>query len=251
MFLSRDDLLNLRDMSQFHAACEWFGPGWTDFVATCPHSAPTSLGPILMSAHAGAKKNQLPTLGHARRQEWMHQQLRRKDDLPDAPTAACRAERAGAAELGVGWTGEKLTAHQEWPSKHFPSLLHRQERVETVSVNKGPCPDASQRSASDKAPRDGDSHGGRGRLVAHESRCSPRGRGASLQDSEVAMSSGHGEVPRLLGRFAGGSGDATTPPASASLRSPPRRGFCERERGLGLPSQNREDGLQWWRDQAA
>ena len=42
--------------SQFHAACEWFGPGWTDFVATCPHSEPAGLGPILMSAHTGAKQ---------------------------------------------------------------------------------------------------------------------------------------------------------------------------------------------------
>ena len=39
----------------------------------------------------------------------------------------------------------------------------------------GPCPVASQRSASEKAPRDGGSHGGRGRFVAHEGRCSPRG----------------------------------------------------------------------------
>ena len=47
------------------------------------------------------------------------------------------------------------------------------------------------------------------------------------------MSDGHGEMPRLLGRFAGGSGDATTPPASASLRAPPRRVFCQRKRRAG------------------
>ena len=29
ILLSRDDLLNLRETWQFHAACEWFGPGWT------------------------------------------------------------------------------------------------------------------------------------------------------------------------------------------------------------------------------
>ena len=42
---------------------------------------------------------------------------------------------------------------------------------------------------------------------------SPRGRGASPPDPEVAMSNGHGEMPGLLSRFAGGGGDATAPPA--------------------------------------
>ena len=41
--LPRYDLLNLRETSQFRAACEWLGP------------APTGLGPILISAQTGAK----------------------------------------------------------------------------------------------------------------------------------------------------------------------------------------------------
>ena len=28
IFLSRDDLFCLRETSQFHAACEWYGSGW-------------------------------------------------------------------------------------------------------------------------------------------------------------------------------------------------------------------------------
>ena len=44
------------------------------------------------------------------------------------------------------------------------------------------------------------------------------------------MSNGDGEMPGLLSHFSGGGGDATTPPTSASLRSPPRRVFCDRKR---------------------
>ena len=43
IFLSGDDLLNLRD-TQFHVACEWFGLGWTHFVATDPCCPTTVLG---------------------------------------------------------------------------------------------------------------------------------------------------------------------------------------------------------------
>ena len=42
IFLSRDDLLN--ETSQFHTACEWFGPGWTGFVATGPCCPTSDLG---------------------------------------------------------------------------------------------------------------------------------------------------------------------------------------------------------------
>ena len=37
IFLSRGDLLNLRETSQFHAACEWFGPGWTVVLSPLVH----------------------------------------------------------------------------------------------------------------------------------------------------------------------------------------------------------------------
>ena len=37
VFLSRDDLLNLRETSQFHAAREWFGPGWTVILSPLVH----------------------------------------------------------------------------------------------------------------------------------------------------------------------------------------------------------------------
>ena len=36
-FLSRDDLLNLRETSQSHAAREWFGPGWTVVLSRLVH----------------------------------------------------------------------------------------------------------------------------------------------------------------------------------------------------------------------
>ena len=51
--LSRDDLLNLRETSQFHAVCEWFGLGWTGFVATGPRHPTTDLGSVMMSEHLG------------------------------------------------------------------------------------------------------------------------------------------------------------------------------------------------------
>ena len=126
----------------------------------------------------------------------------------------------------------KLPAARSGPRSSSP-VFSTARKCGDGERRQGLCPVASLRSATEKAPRDGDSHGGRDRFIAHDSRCSPRGRGASTQDSEVAMSDGHGEMPRLLGRFAGGSGDATTPPASASLRSSLRRVFCERKRRAG------------------
>ena len=37
IFLSRDDLLCLRETSKFHAACEWYGPGWTVILSPLVH----------------------------------------------------------------------------------------------------------------------------------------------------------------------------------------------------------------------
>ena len=37
MFLSRDDLLNPRETSQFQKACEWFGSGWTVILSPLIH----------------------------------------------------------------------------------------------------------------------------------------------------------------------------------------------------------------------
>ena len=76
------------------------------------------------------------------------------------------------AELGVGWTGESDPP----PGVALEAVRQsspRQESVETVNVNKDRV--SSQLSASEKALRDGGSHGGRGRFVVHESRCSPHG----------------------------------------------------------------------------
>ena len=117
------------------------------------------------------------------------------------------------ADSGPTLVTQPPSAELSWPVGEDARKCGNDERQQ------GPCPVASQQSASEKAPRDGDSHSGRVRVVARESRCPPRARGASLQDSEVAMSNGDGEMPRLLGRFAGGSGDATTRPASESVRS--------------------------------
>ena len=36
--------VELRETSQFHAASEWFGPGWTDFVANSPCCPTTNVG---------------------------------------------------------------------------------------------------------------------------------------------------------------------------------------------------------------
>ena len=53
---------------------------------------------------------------------------------------------------------------------------------------------------------------------------------AKCLDSAVAMSDGDGEMLGLLSRLAGGCGDVASPPAPASLRSPPRRPFRTWER---------------------
>ena len=37
IFLSRDDLLKLRETSQFHTACEWFGRGWIVVLSPLVH----------------------------------------------------------------------------------------------------------------------------------------------------------------------------------------------------------------------
>ena len=37
IYLDRDDLLCLREMSRFHATCEWFGPGWTVALSPLVH----------------------------------------------------------------------------------------------------------------------------------------------------------------------------------------------------------------------
>ena len=37
IFLDRDDLLCLRETSQFHATCEWYGPGWTVILSPLVH----------------------------------------------------------------------------------------------------------------------------------------------------------------------------------------------------------------------
>ena len=37
IFLSRDDLLCLREVARFHATCEWFGPGWTVVLSPLVH----------------------------------------------------------------------------------------------------------------------------------------------------------------------------------------------------------------------
>ena len=36
-FLSRDDLLCLRETARFHATCEWFGPSWTVALSPLVH----------------------------------------------------------------------------------------------------------------------------------------------------------------------------------------------------------------------
>ena len=97
------------------------------------------------------------------------------------PTAACRAERTGGRTRCRARSRSdrgKLPAARSGP-RSSPPAFSTARKCGDGERQQGPCPVASQRSASENAPRDGGSHGGRGRLVAHETRCSPRGRGAS------------------------------------------------------------------------
>ena len=132
-----------------------------DFVATCPHSAPTGLGPFLMSAHTGAKKkpatNTWPCLPTGTDPSPSPTE---GIILPDAdsgqtlgtqPPPAKLGGQVGelAAELGVGWTGE---SHPP-PGVALEAVRQsspRQESVETVSVNNDRVPVASQWSDNSK-----------------------------------------------------------------------------------------------------
>ena len=80
--------------------------------------------------------------------------------------------------------------------------------METVSVNRDRVP-LRRSGAPAKKRRVTETHtvGAVDFLRIRVAALRARARGASTQDSEVAMSDGHGEMSRLLGRFAGGSGD--------------------------------------------
>ena len=103
-----------------------------------------------------------------------------------------------AAELGVGWTGESYLL----PGVALEAVRQsspRQESVETVSVNEDRVPLRCSGAPAKKRRRTETCPAGavdlfRMRVAA------PRRRGASPQDSEVAMSNGHGEMLGLLAR---------------------------------------------------
>ena len=68
IFLSRHDLLNLRETSQFHAACDWFGPGWTVAILALAFSC--SRRPLL-SRGSSVRPISMVRRGHRRSAGWL------------------------------------------------------------------------------------------------------------------------------------------------------------------------------------
>ena len=220
------------ETSQFHAACEWFGPGWTVILSPLVHILRRPAWDLfLMSAHPGTRKKPasntwpcLPTGTDASAAPTEGMVLPDADSGPTLGTQPPLAELSGqvgelAAELGVGWTGESYPPPRvalEAVRQSSP----RQESVETVSVTKDRVP--LRRSGAPAKKRRG--------AEAH-----PAGAVDFLRMRVDALRAGEERAPktrRWLCRavtercldcsadLAGGGGDATTP----------RRVFCERMR---------------------
>ena len=120
-FLSRDDLLCLRETSTFHATCEWFGLGWTVVLSPLAHVLRRVLGRHVMPVHRGPKKRPAASIWPC---------LPAATTVPATPprgvetslvdwgftlgTQASPVELSGqVGELGVGWTGEGILLHSK------------------------------------------------------------------------------------------------------------------------------------------
>ena len=109
-----------------------------------------------------------------------------------------------AAEFGVGWTGESYPL----PGEALEAVRQsspRQESVETVSATKDRVP-LRRSGAPAKQRRGAEAHpAGAVELLRMRVAALRAGEERASQDSEVAMSNGHGDMPVLLSRLAGGA----------------------------------------------
>ena len=135
VFLSRDDFLNLRETSQFHAACEWDRTRLDcNFVATCPHSTPTGLGTDFgVCAEGGQEETSFQHLVIPAERNGCISSPGGRNDFGQMPTEALLWGPNRLPTLAGRWANSlpnlesvglgKVIRHQEWPSKHFASLL--------------------------------------------------------------------------------------------------------------------------------
>ena len=199
VFQTRDDLLNPRETSQSTQRasgsdqaglrfCRHLSAFCADLLGTsfdvCPHwdQKDTSVQHLAVAAD----RNRCPD----GRNDFADSGLT-LGTQPPPPELSGQVDEL-AAELGVGWTGASylLPVRQSSP---------RQESVEPVCVNKDRVP--LRRSGAPAKKRRGTETCPAGAVDLLRMRvAAPRRRGASPQDSEVAMKNGHREMLGLLAR---------------------------------------------------